>query len=362
MTHPPLPHDPGLVKARLQGDLAAVLDRLGVVEREQGGKITPLNPTRNDRRPGSFVIWTRGDAAGAWKDYATGEAGDLYQLIQYLGGLARWIDAYWWALAHLGLERGEIRTRAADQAERDRRERDRKAFEAKEAQRQAEKSAALFRLWLGLPASIAGTPAERYLRQARRLPIERLPYPPNALRWCERAEWIDPETGEVKTWRHMMVAAVTVGSKVTGLHRTFLTPDGAAKREGPGGRSKMMIGTTRGGAIRLSRGRGGLTPAEAVAKGKPCPLMIGEGIETTLTAAIARPDYRAWAAGSLDHMGLIDWPACASAVVLLRDNDWKEEALAAFERVRAGWEAKARGRPLEVVTPPAGDLNDMVRG
>jgi hypothetical protein len=365
----PLSPDPALVKHQLQRDLVNVLARLGIHDRDVMGKITPLNPTRRDRRPGSFVIWTQGDAAGAWRDYATGESGDLYGLIEYLGGLARWIDAYHWGLAHLGLEAGVIRSKEQDQADRERLARERTAEAARAEKLAAEKSAALFGLWLSLPASLAGTPAERYLREARGLPLDRLPYPPAALRWCEAADWTDPETGEIKTWRHVMVAAVScagskdgkgAGDRVTGLHRTYLKSDGSGKAEG---RSKFMIGTTRGGAIRLARGAGGLTPAKAAAKGKSCPLILGEGIETVLTAAIARPDYRAWAAGSLAHMGAIAWPDCASAVVLLREAGDHPEAVTAFERVLAHWQDQSRGRPVVVVDSPAGtsDLNDLVK-
>ena len=89
-----------------------------------------------------------------------------------------------------------------------------------------------------------------------------------------------------------------------------------------------------------------------------------EGIEDALTLAIARPDCRVWAAGSLSLMGLLDWPGCASAVVLAADNDWdKPEAVAAFERVEAHWRAQANGRPVAVIRAALGkDFNDMARG
>ena len=75
------------------------------------------------------------------------------------------------------------------------------------------------------------------------------------------------------------------------------------------------------------------------AAGKLDPLMIGEGIETTLTVACAMPAYRAWAAGSLDNMRGFDWPACASAVVLLKDPMPHPETVAAWARVVAHWQA-----------------------
>ena len=43
----------------------------------QGGRyFFCLNPARADRHVGSFFVWLTGDAAGGWRDMATGEQGD----------------------------------------------------------------------------------------------------------------------------------------------------------------------------------------------------------------------------------------------------------------------------------------------
>ena len=365
----PLPYSWPDVKARLQASLPGVLSALGLRYRERDSEavLHPLNPTRNDKHPGSFVIWTQGSAAGAFKEYAGLQAqGDVFGLIAYILGLQEKIDAYWWALEHLGLERGRVRTKAEDQLARERREKDAAAARVKDAQAAEAKARALFGLWLGLPP-IAGTPAERYLREVRKVPMERLAHAPGALRWASAVDWVDPATGEVHEWRNVMVSAMTADKRVTALHRTWLTPDGS----GPdpvrkaAGRHKTMIGGASGAAIRLSPGPSGLSPTMAARKGITGPLGIGEGIETCLPVAVARPDYRIWAAGSLSLMGLLEWPDCASAVVLLRDNDWeKPEAIAAFDRVEAHWRAQARGRPVAVVAPPPGvdDFSSWVMG
>ena len=357
-----LPYGWDRVKEELQGRLPSLLAELGIKDAPRNGLIHPLNPNRNDRRPGSFVIWTQGDAAGAFKDYACGDAGDVFGLIEYLASPrpASKMDVYWWALNWLGWSRNEVRTRAEDTAARERREREIRAAHARQAALDAAKSADLFKLWLSLPP-ITGTPAETYLREVRGLPIERMKHQPGALRWAERAEWVDPETGEVREWPHCMVSAVTVGSKVTGLHRTFLLPDGSGKN--PHRKSKTMIGSCRGGAIRISPGASGLTPVKAAAKGRLDPLIITEGIEDALTLAIARPDCRVWAAGSLSLMGALEWPACASAVVLAADNDWDTPAaMAEFSRIEGLWRKAAQGRDVHVIRAAAGkDFNDMAR-
>jgi hypothetical protein len=102
-------------------------------------------------------------------------------------------------------------------------------------------------------------------------------------------------------------------------------------------------------------------------------LALGEGIETCLSIAVAWPDFRVWAAGSLSLMGLLDWPAAVRNVTLLRDNDWHSGAARrAFDVVEAHWRAMGDQRDREnrgetnsevfVVSSSVGsDFNDMIR-
>lgn len=364
----PLPYPPSEIKQRLQRDLAGVLRRLAL-DNDGGGKggvWLPRNPRRNDRSPGSFVIWTEGDAAGAFKDFALGETakGDVFGLIEYVAKLAEWIDAYWWALQHLNLPRGgdgrAPRGKADDRLEAERIAAEKLAREAKRVGEDAAKGRSLKGAWIGM-AEGPGSPVETYLRQARGIPLARLAKWPDAVKYCRAAEWIDPVTGEVYAWANAMAGLFVRESTATGLHLTFLAAGGAGKARMA--RPKLMFGRVRGAAIRLSRGASKLSPSAAAKAGRLGPLAIGEGIETCLTVAAAWPDYRVWAAGSLGNIGAIDWPDCASSVVLLAENDQSPEALAAFDRVRAAWRHKARGRPVHIAQPAAGagDFNDLVR-
>lgn len=351
-----LPYDWKDVRRRLQGRVPALLRRLGIDAPVRGGVCTPLNPRRADRHAGSFVIWTEGDAAGAWRDYACGEdcAGDVFDLIGYLEGLRAKIDAYWFALEFLGLGRGEVRTAAAADLDRRRAEEERLAAEAKRQEGEDARSGALFAAWLKLPP-IAGTVAETYLREARGIDLSRI-RPSGALRFAQRLEHVDEATGEVTCWP-AMVAAMTRGKRLAALHRTWLEPRGRGKADVA--KPKKMIGPARGAAIRLASGPSGLSPTKAWAMGRCGPLVVGEGIETVLSVAVARPDYRAWAAGSLSLMGLIDWPECADAVCLLRDNDWHPEAHKAFDAALAHWRGQAHGRPITDAASAVGsDFNN----
>lgn len=361
----PLPYAWSDVRDRLQAQLPALLDRLGLRNdlshrgRTDGARIYPLNPTRNDRRPGSFVIWTGRDAAGAWHEYATGEKGDVFDLVAYVERLQAKIDVYWWALDFLRLDRlgnaTSPRTKAADQVERERRAAEAKAAAARA---QADDTRLTHRLtgqWLQLP-EIKGTVAETYLREARRLPLDRLKHWPGALRFQAQRDHIDEATGEVTTWP-CMVSAMTKGAEIVALHYTWLAPDGSGKA--PVTPAKKMRGRPSGAAIRLSPGPSGLSPSKAAAKGRTDPLAIGEGIETCLTVAAALPAYRVWAAGSLSLIGMMGWPACASAVVLLGENDGKPQALKQFQTGVDYWRRMAQGRPVHVVASAVGvDFND----
>ncbi|NDF11811.1 MAG: hypothetical protein EB060_03215 [Proteobacteria bacterium] len=59
-----------------------VIAHLGLQGRTQGNWFTALNPKRDDKKPGSFVINLR---TGKWKDYALADAyGDLIALVAYI--------------------------------------------------------------------------------------------------------------------------------------------------------------------------------------------------------------------------------------------------------------------------------------
>jgi hypothetical protein len=86
--------------------LPAILARLIPGGKRAGGEYVALNPTRADRRLGSFKINIR---TGRWSDFATGDKGrDPVSLVAYLEGVSQ-IEAARLLGRMLGLNTREAR-------------------------------------------------------------------------------------------------------------------------------------------------------------------------------------------------------------------------------------------------------------
>lgn len=183
-------------------------------------------------------------------------------------------------------------------------------------------------------APLSGTVAETYLR-GRGIKCA----PPNTLR-CHPDCWHGPTAK-----RHPALVARVDGGDGFAIHRTFLRPDGSGKADTKP--AKMMLGTTAGGAVRLTEGAG--------------PLLVAEGIETAASAFILRGDghLRTWAALSASGMAALRLPAPVGNLIVAPDGDKAGHAagLALADRAsREGWR-------VTILTPPhRGDFNDLLRG
>jgi len=169
----------------------------------------------------------------------------------------------------------------------------------------------------------------------------------------------------------MTAPTKTGGAEIRAVHRTFLTDDG--RKDPNANPPRKMWGDPMGAAIRLSKGGSRLTPEEAGAKGERKILMIAEAAEKGLPACLIWPDRRVWAAGTVGNMLAIarlhGWPPCASAIVLIRDNDPElmengrpHPAHVAFEKAVQAWVDVSAGRPVSVLAPiGAKDLDELWR-
>ena len=342
---------------------------------EDKGKYFTLNPGRPDRSVGSFVVHLSGRKAGKWEDFATGQHGDVFDLIGLHLGLPNMVDQLREARAFLGLRTDspeETRQRevalAAARARRKEAE-DAARRDQDKASRRAEA------MWLAAEPSIKGTPVDLYL-QGRGIDLSTIGHQPRALRYLAKCRYTfeDKSTGEVIEFDGpaMLAAMTNLQGRIVAVHRTWLTisPDGRWTKvkiphpsdEGEFLPAKKVYAWGDGCAIRLSSGLG-----PKGGKGAPlnrCPpgtkVYIAEGIETALTARILKPEARVLAAYSLSNMGKVGLPPEVTEVVLITDHDLAEQAQAQLaEAIEAHRKA---GRLVRIWKShhPGEDLNDAL--
>lgn len=335
---------------------------------EDRGAYFTLNPGRADRCVGSFVIWLDGAKVGKWTDFATGQHGDLLDLIALaMGGTI--IDALreargWLGLAHDTPADTARRAAAAERGRRLAAEARRKDAEQRERRRRGAVA-----LWLSGTERIAGTPAEYYLRDRRGIDLAALGRQPRALRFHPRVRYhhVDRETGEViqGEWPAMLALVTDAKGQPTACHRTWLARDPRNGRwdKAPLPKAKKVLGDYAGAAIHLWAGTG-------PRGGKPGPLrdatpgqhlFIAEGIEDALSGAVALPDQRFWAAVSVSNFAGVVLPDTVARLTIIADQDEGPEAQA--ELARAIRVHAAAGREVRVWKNTEGgkDLNDALR-
>jgi hypothetical protein len=359
------------IKAIAHDRMGEVLDALGLRGVKPGATLVLNSPVREDHDP-SLAIWTKGGTI-AFKDFGSGQQGDLFGLIAYL---KRWDhlphrgfpESLRWLQDILGLRSmtAAQRTAAAHKG------RERQAKAAAEAAAGAEwrRRAARHLFYHARP--LLGTVGETYLA-SRGIELRDAPFigpkggalVPHALRFVPRLAHTDPRTKEETFWPALVAACVDYGGAygppgtIAAVHRTWLMPDGRGKAEVDN--PKMVLGTFGSCVIPLWRGASHLPVGEAVKHGLIETLVLVEGIEDGLTAAMCKPEYRTWAAISLSNLGHVPVLPCFDGVLMHRQNDWKNlQAVAAFDAARAAIERRV---PVAEIRATVGkDLNDSLRG
>ena len=259
-------------------------------------------------------------AAGRWTDGATGERGDLLDVIRERTGITRFPDLLAEARAHLGrpaLARPELPS-------------------PKKTKTPGGAPEAASRLFAA-SVPIAGTLAETYLR-ARGITCGTMS---SALRFHPKC-WHRDEGQTKSIPRPALIAAVTDGAgALQGVHRTWLAPDGKDKAQVEIQRRAM--GHLLGNAVRL-------TPHDDI-------LVVGEGIETMLSLIEAMPGLPVWAALSSSHLGAVLLPEGLQRLYIAIDRDPAGQRAAE----RLGARATEIGIAVRVLEPRLGDFNDDLR-
>jgi hypothetical protein len=256
-------------------------------------------------------------AAGRWTDSATGEYGDLLDMIAAARGLDGIGAAMDEARLFLGMSRPAPAATPAPSGP-------------------SGPAARLFRM----AKPIAGTLAASYL-MARgivwSLDMEALRFHPHcwyrALPGCPN--------GARDAWPALIAAVTDLDGAITGVQRTWL--DASGQRKAPIETPRRAMGHLLGNAVRF---------------GRPCDVMAaGEGIETMLSLRCTMPLLPLAAALSAAHLTATRLPATLRRLYIVRDNDPAGRRAAETLTARA----QAAGIEALTLTPVLGDFNDDLR-
>lgn len=256
--------------------------------------------------------------AGKWTDAATGEHGDLLDVIRHSCGLVGFKDAADEARSFLSLPHEEPAPRN-------------RAPPAPSGSREAA------RRLFAMSRPITGTIVETYLRNRG---ITALPGIGN-LRFHPRCYYRPDEHGPTETWPAMVAAVTDLDGHLTGAHRTWLALDGSGKASI--GTPRRAMGDLLGHGVRFG-------VAHDV-------LAAGEGIETMLSLRMALPRLTVVAALSSAHLAALLFGPGLRRLYIARDADPAGDAARDILVERA----MAAGIEAIPLSPTLGDFNDDLR-
>ena len=230
--------------------------------------------------------------AGKWTDAASGEHGDLLDVIRQCRGYTNFKDVADEARSFLSLPRAEpelMWTRSPSSNP------DARTGSSEAARRLC-----------AMSQPIECTLAEAYLR---RRGITALHGTGN-LRFHPRCYYRHDEHSPTETWPAMIAAVTDLAGSITGAHRTWLDPGGfseATLGKAPIDTPRRAMGELLGHAVRFG------VAGEVLA--------AGEGIETMLSLRCVLPAMPMVAALSAAHLSAILFPDTLRRLYITRDND-----------------------------------------
>jgi hypothetical protein len=269
--------------------------------------------------------------AGRWQDAATGQHGDLLDIIRERCGLSEFRDVAEEARRFLGLAHDKDRLVSGSAAIRIA-DRDRDRVQDQNRARR------LFAKAQPLP----GTLAETYLHRRGIVDLQEA----SALRFHPRCFYRAAPDAPRETWPALIAAVTDLNGVITGVHRTWLDPDGfdpIRLGKAPVTTPRRALGHLLGHAVRFG------VPSDTMA--------VGEGIETILSLRFVLPTVPMAAALSAGHLTAILLPAGLRRLYLTRDTDHAGDAAVAQLTERA----HAAGIEAITLSPRLGDFNDDLR-
>jgi hypothetical protein len=261
-----------------------------------------------------------GRPAGKWTDAATGEHGDLLDVIRESCGLVDFQDVAHEARRFLSLPRSEPKS-------------DSRSRRPSAPTGSSESARRLF----AMSQPIAGTIVEAYLRGRGITNLHGI----DSLRFHPRCYYRPEAEASTESWPAMIAAVTDLQGHITGAHRTWLDPFGRDKA--PVDTPRRAMGNLLGHAVRFG-------PTGDV-------MAAGEGIETMLSLRCVMPGMAMVAALSAAHLAAILFPATLRRLYIVRDDDRAGDGAVAglFDR------AQSAGIEAMVLSPQCDDFNEDLR-
>ncbi len=265
-------------------------------------------------------------AAGKWTDAATGEHGDLLDVIRESCGLVDFKDVADEARSFLSLPRSDP---APDRPR------------SRELAAPAGSPEAARRLF-AMSQPIAGTLAETYLRKRG----VTLLHDTASLRFHSRCYYRPDEHSPTETWPALIASVTDLSGHLSGAHRTWLDPCGfrdVSLGKAPIETPRRAMGDLLGHAVRFG------VAGDVMA--------AGEGIETMLSLRCVLPTMPMAAALSAAHLAAILFPDTLRRLYIARDDDPAGDGAMATLIGRA----EEAGIETLVLSPRLGDFNEDLR-
>ena len=261
--------------------------------------------------------------AGKWTDAATSEHGDLLDIIRESLGLRDFREVAEEARRFLNLPRAEPQP----------------VLKSVRPPAVAGSQGAARRLF-AMSQPIEGTVVEAYLHRRGIAHV----YHGGSLRFHPRCYYRPDEHLPTETWPAMIACVTDLDGRITGVHRTWLNPDGFDRvrlGKAPIDTPRRAMGDLLGNAVRF-----GVAEDDV--------LVAGEGIETMLSLRCVLPTLPMAAALSANHLSAMSLSSSLRRLYIARDAD------AAGDAVQANLAQRAEAAGIEAIalSPRLGDFNE----
>jgi hypothetical protein len=266
---------------------------------------------------------SRKGPAGKWTDAATGEHGDLLDVIRESLGLRDFREVAEEARRFLKLPRPDPKV----------------VFKpARPAVTVGSQEAA--RRLFAISGPIEGTVVETYLQRRGIAHVHH----GGSLRFHPRCYYRPDEHLLTETWPAMIACVTDLDGRITGVHRTWLDPNGFDRirlGKAPIDTPRRAMGDLLGNAVRFGAADDDV-------------LVAGEGIETMLSLRYVLPTLPMAAALSANHLAAMALSSSLRRLYIARDAD------AAGDTVQAVLLERAETAGIEVIplSPRLGDFNE----